>query len=859
MLRLFRQVSLHQLRSNGARTALVIGGIATGTALMVAIAIINRSVLDDFRRTLELIAGPAQLEITLGTGEVGFPEATVDTARADPGVEVALGLVRGSLAVADDPGETLELFGVDLTQEDTLARYHIGLTDGGSDTLAWLADPRSIALTTSFAASRGLGVGDPLRLSTREGMATFTVRGLLEPQGMARAFGGALAVMDLPAAQMALGKDHLVDQIDLVLRGNAAPEVVQRRLGATLPPTLSIAPPLQRGTLYEGILASFQAMLTGLSLLCLLAGIYIVYNTTSTGAAHRAFVLASLRLSGADPGQLLRLLLLEALALGVLGVLVGLPLGIGLAHLLLGMVSASMGVIFQLRFPVDRLVVEARTLLPLAAAGIGASLFASYFAARRVTSREPLEVLRADPRSLGPHTRVGLLVVLWLATSAVVVAALALEVRLKSSLWGNIGSTLWLASAIVIAVPLVHVSARLLGRWLARLFGPEGRVAAESLLRAPTRTGVTVAAIALVLAVAITVASLSLSHRTSVKGYFVNGFLASDLAVSAVATEGGWLESPIPATLAVDLRALPGVRATDMLRIVPGMMYQGQRVALAALSDGLLEPSRYPRSWYRAGDPDSAARAVREGRGINVSESFADRFGKRLGDPVDLDTPSGVLTLPVVGIVPDYVSNRGTVILSRSVFVTHWREPTVNRILVFLEPGASRDAVRRLILETFSNRYRLKVQSLEEGVDYLARKIDEAYAFTVAIELLIVIVTLAGIFDLLLADLWERRRELALWRVIGADERTVRRSVVIESAAIGILGSVLGLFFGVVTTWIWLDVNYRYLLGYYLDFHFAFATTARFVALVLVATILAGWGAARHATRQPILTGIQAE
>ena len=56
MLRLFRQVSLHQLRSNAARTALVVGGIATGVALMVAIAIINRSVLDDFRRTLELIA-----------------------------------------------------------------------------------------------------------------------------------------------------------------------------------------------------------------------------------------------------------------------------------------------------------------------------------------------------------------------------------------------------------------------------------------------------------------------------------------------------------------------------------------------------------------------------------------------------------------------------------------------------------------------------------------------------------------------------------------------------------------------------------------------------------------------------------
>src|SRR5262249_61093228 len=103
-------------------------------------------------------------------------------------------------------------------------------------------------------------------------------------------------------------------------------------------------------------------------------------------------------------------------------------------------------------------------------------------------------------------------------------------------------------------------------------------------------------------------------------------------------------ESPIPAALAVDLRTIPGVRATDMARILPGMMYQGQRIAVAALSDGLLEPSRYPRSWYRSGDPAQAARAVRDGQGVNVSESFADRFAKQVGDPVDLDTPNGVLT-----------------------------------------------------------------------------------------------------------------------------------------------------------------------------------------------------------------------
>src|SRR5439155_11406022 len=98
-------------------TALVVGGIATGVSLIVAINVINRSVLDNFRRTIELIAGPAALEVTLGVGEVGFPEAALEAVSADPDVVTAVPLVRGTVALADDPAETLQLFGADLTNE----------------------------------------------------------------------------------------------------------------------------------------------------------------------------------------------------------------------------------------------------------------------------------------------------------------------------------------------------------------------------------------------------------------------------------------------------------------------------------------------------------------------------------------------------------------------------------------------------------------------------------------------------------------------------------------------------------------------------------------------------------------------
>jgi putative ABC transport system permease protein len=859
MLRLLRQISLRQLRASWGRTSLVIGGIAAGVSLIVAINIINTSVLENFRNTLELIAGPAQLEVTLGVGEVGFDESTLDIVRVDADVEAAVPLVRGTISLADDPGETLQLFGADLMAEEDLQRYPI-TTAHRQEVLRGLVDSKSILLTSAFAARHGIGLRQPVRLSTPKGVGAFSVRGLLKTEGVASAFGGQLAVMDLPAAQLALEKEGRIDQIDVVLRSGVDVETVRQRLETALPKSLTVARPAQRGDLYERILSSFQTMLTALSLLCLVAGIYIVYNTTSTGALHRALAMAGLRIIGADGAQLFRLLMLEALVLGATGTLLGIAIGIALAGLLTGMVSDSMGIIFQLRFPVETLAIEVWHPPVVAVLGTTAALFASYFAARRVATLDPLEVMRADLGRVVGRTPSRRLVLWWLALVIISAGALALEVRLKSIAWGNFGSTLWFASSIVIAIPLVTASAALLSRTLSRLSPAAGRVAAESLFRSPTRTGVTVAAVTLVLTLAITLACVLESLRKSASSYYQEGgFLVGDLVVSAVATEGGWLETPLPETMVTEIRGLAGVRSVEVARALPGQMYEGERIMLLGLSSGLLDSSHYGPRWYHDGDPLRAAAALQAGEGVNVSIAFADRFGLRVGDRITLDTPSDLVELPIVGIVYDYMSDRGTVTINRRLLVDRWGETTVHRLSVFLEAGTLPERVRQQIAEHVGAHRRLKIMLPGEMVDYHVALINRAFAFTDAIQLLVMVVTVAGIFDLLLAAIWERRRELALWRVIGAGEPTVRQSVLIESATIGGLGAILGTAVGLITAWIWIRVNFRYLLGFYLDYHFAFDANARYVVLVMGMTILAGYTAARYATRQPVLEGIQIE
>ncbi|MCC6766496.1 MAG: ABC transporter permease [Deltaproteobacteria bacterium] len=858
MLRLLRLISYPQLRASWGRTLLVVGGIATGVSLIVAINIINTSVLANFQRTIDLMAGPAQLQVTLGVGEVGFPESLVEQVRGVEDVVASVPLVRGTIALAKDPDDALQLFGADLTAEEELQRYQIDPANR-ADILRRLADPRALLLTTAFAERHGIRVGDVVQVTTPR-LESLTVAGLLEVHGLAAALDGALAVMDLPAAQMLLDKTGRVDQIDVVVAPDKSVTDVQKRVASVVPETLSVSRPEQRSANYERIVSAFQAMLTGLSALCLVVGVFIIYNTTSTGAVRRAAVMGELRVTGATEGVLFRLLMLEAALLGGIGSLLGVAYGIGLAHLLTGMVSDSMGVIFQLRFPVESLAIDLRHVAAILSLGIGTACFASYFAARRMSRVDPADIIRGRTRTESGHFDSRRLLLWWSAMIAASGIALYAQVRLKSFAWGNLGSNLWNASAVVLAVPLVAWSARLFSLLLPRAFGASGRMAAEGVFRSPMRTGLTVAAVAGVLTLAVTVSSLSVSFQRSVTSYYrEGGFLPGDLVVSATTTEGGWLETPLPPEVVVGLSEVPGVAAAEAWRAIPGQVFRDERVALFGLGERFIDARRYGARWYREGDPAAAAAALRSGTGANVSSAMAERFDLHVGDALTLDTPTGPLTLPIVGVVRDYISDRGAVIVNRNVLTTRWLEPGVSRVHLFLTPNADPAAVRQAVTAHLGARYRLKIVTMPQVIRYLDDKVKEAFAFTDAIQLLVIIVTVAGIFDLLLARIVERQRELALWRVIGADDGTVRRTIVLESATIGGLGTLLGVPVGLITSWMWVAINYRYLLGYDLDFHVALSTVALSVGIVLLMTLATGYFAARYATQEPILQGIRAD
>jgi putative ABC transport system permease protein len=260
MMRLLR-TSWRSYRAAPGRGVLMIGGIAVGVALIAALGIINVSVVSNFRAMLERAAGKAALQVELGTGEIGFDEATVEQVATDPDVEHAFAMVRGTLHASDGSGEVLQLFGVDLVS-DAIDSYDVRVA-GDQDALELLNDPDSVLLAEEYAARQGLAVASHVHFATPTGVRELHVRGLLKATGLATVFGGNLAIMDLPAAQRLLGKAERVDQIDLILRPDAIASTVQQRLTTALPASLSVNRPATRGERFERAIYAFQAMLDG--------------------------------------------------------------------------------------------------------------------------------------------------------------------------------------------------------------------------------------------------------------------------------------------------------------------------------------------------------------------------------------------------------------------------------------------------------------------------------------------------------------------------------------------------------------------------------------------------------------------
>lgn len=122
-----------------------------------------------------------------------------------------------------------------------------------------------------------------------------------------------------------------------------------------------------------------------------------------------------------------------------------------------------------------------------------------------------------------------------------------------------------------------------------------------------------------------------------------------------------------------------------------------------------------------------------------------------------------------------------------------------------------------------------------------------------AIGVITIVASAIFLLCIMLLKVDERRRDVAALRLMGISGPTIVKGVVLEATAIAVVGSIVGVGFGALTSWI---VNAHYQSVYRSPVKFSIVTgdvVLLAVSLSLVLGIVAGWLAARRLVRTPPL------
>jgi len=257
-----------------------------------------------------------------------------------------------------------------------------------------------------------------------------------------------------------------------------------------------------------------------------------------------------------------------------------------------------------------------------------------------------------------------------------------------------------------------------------------------------------------------------------------------------------------------------------------------------------------------AGDHAKARELMPKGEGLLIAGNFATRWAVKVGDILRLETPSGPLERPVLGIFENYDSERGTIFMDRSLYKEHWRDNAVDYVFLNLASGAKPEDVRNQIQRAIAGEQRAFIYTNTEYKQWVINLIDQFFTLTYVQMVIAILVAALGIVNTLIISVSERRSEFGIVRAIGGLRSQVRKMVLLEALAVAIIGVATGALSGLCNAYFLVRTAATMIAGFTLPLRFPTAIVLTTVPLVVAVALAAGWWPAHRAVRMSITDSI---
>ncbi len=798
-------------------------GISVGVAVIVAVDLANASSRIAFLQSLDSITGKATHQVV--GGPAGVDETLYVTLRREHAYDAIAPVVEMGAYIGE---RSLTLLGADLFAEQALREYRFEASEDDLPSLftAFLVTPGSVVLSTRTADELGIAPGDRFEIR---------VRGRRHEALLAASFddGGTLAgyvLADIATAQEWLDTPGALTRIDVRL---AADEI--EAFDALLPADVRLLDAEGRTRTTLEMSDAFMVNLNAMSLLALLVGLFLIYNSASFSVLQRRPLLGVLRALGVTRRQAFLLIITEADVLGTVASLLGIALGIWLGEKLLFFVTQSINDLY-FRVAVSEVTIETLTIAKGLGAGIVAALVAAAVPALEAASSPPRLAMTRSTLERGTREIVPRVALLGL----VVLGAAAITLGIsEQSLVAGLAAVFLLIFGFALLIPW-------LVRWLTRLLAPlaysiggvPARLAVSGIATSLSRTGVAIVALSVAVSATIGVSVMVDSFRGSVNQWLTQR-LQADVYMGLA---GGGVDPAL-----VDaVTSLPAVEAFSTTRRVLFADSERETRVIAIR----MAPGDYAGTELLDADPDTAWPRWEDSDVVFVSEPFAYRAGLAPGARIALPTNDGLRSFEVSATFQSYDVNGSGVLMSRATYDRHWDDVRVDSIGLHLAEGSSVDAIVSMVNELGRDYgQELFVNSNVDILDLSLSIFDRTFIVTNILYWLAVGVAIVGILGAMLALQLERGRELGLLRALGMTPFQLGGNITFQTGTIGALAGIAAIPLGLAMAWVLIDVINRRAFGWQIDISVTPGYLLAGMALAIGSALFAGaypsWRAAR--------------
>lgn len=791
---------------NRGRLVLTAIAIALGVALGTTVHLINYSAAAEFESAVRALSGDADLRVT--GPRSGFDEALYPSLAQRPEVAVASPILEIDAKVADARG-SLRIVGLDPFRA---LQMQPGLLGEAGEHLLDLLRPGTVMLSETAAHRLGIARGGTLAVQVGLRRVDLAVVAVI-PSGNQRQ---PLALMDIASAQWTFDQIGRLSRIEMRLRAGISTGDFAAKLAADLPAGLAALEAERVNEQGLSLSRAYRVNLNMLALVSLFTGAVVVFCTQTLSVLRRRTQLGLLRALGISRRALTTLLVIESTALGALGALAGLAMGVLTAHLAIVHAGSDLGAGFFAGI-IARTDIDIAGLALIGASGIVASTLGGLLPAMEAARADPANSLRAGDEQAALASMPSLGPALACLVSGGMLALLPAVDGLP--VFGYAAIAMLLLGALMLVPQFVRTTLQA----VPPLRSPLAWLGVRQLRGCPGYAGISLAGMLASFSLVVAMLIMIQSFRSSLDNW-LGTVLPADLYARASGSGTGWLTQEAQAALT----GASGVARIVFSRFDAVILGSDKPpVTLIARDMGeagpdalpLVEPARLPI--------DGATPAW-------ISEAVRDLHGLGIGDAIRLPIQGRQLDVRVAGIWRDYVRQGGSIVVPRDAYIRMSGDTLANDAWIWLQPGTSGDTAIERLRAALGAGSEIEIREPGRIRELSLAAFDRTFAVTYALQFAALVIGLFGISVGTSAQALARRREFGVLHHLGLSLRDLRRMVAIEGGFVGMLGACAGIVVGAMMSLVLIHVINRQSFHWTMEVHVPWQTLIP-LALLLAA------------------------